>query len=94
MGGLMPIENGSPAGHGNTIPENAGKTGIVLPLPAQRGGKTMLGTTALLAEARAAGLKVQAACGQVRIQGPRAADALARQILDQKADVLLVPRPG
>jgi hypothetical protein len=39
---------------------------------------------------KAAGLQVQAERGQVRIRGPRTADALARQLLDQKADVLVV----
>jgi hypothetical protein len=82
--------NGSPAGHGNTTPENPEKTEVVLPLPAQRAGKTLLGTIALLAQAKAAGLQVQAERGQVRIRGPRTADALARHLLDQKADVLLV----
>jgi hypothetical protein len=42
----------------------------------------------LLVEARQAGLTVWAADGQLHIRGPREQEALARQLLDRKAEVL------
>lgn len=55
----------------------------------------------LLAEARAAGLTVQARGGQLVIRGPRRAEAIARRLLEHKRTVmaalgggrLLPPRP-
>jgi hypothetical protein len=43
---------------------------------------------ALLQEARAAGLTVQADGERLRVRGPRGAESLAQQILVHKADVL------
>ena len=47
-----------------------------------------MGGVALLAEARAAGLTVQADGDRLVIRGPRRCDALARSILAHKADVM------
>jgi len=53
----------------------------------------MVGLT-LLAEARAAGLDVEAgADGRLIVRGPRSAEAIARRLLAHKADVMALLRP-
>jgi site-specific DNA-methyltransferase (adenine-specific) len=48
----------------------------------------MDGVTALLAEARAAGLAVHAAGGKLAVRGPRRLEPLVRRLLDRKGEVL------
>jgi hypothetical protein len=50
----------------------------------------MEGVTAVITEARAAGLDVRADADRLVIRGPRTQEHLARQLLDQKSQVLAV----
>ena len=48
----------------------------------------------LLAVAREAGLAVRADGDKLVVRGPRAAEALAREILEHKAELMIVLRPA